>query len=140
MNTTITSEIELNYSNGTFSVGGVALRPELVGALALDASNLTEEEVETGIVLWEVEFDVDFTATPDRPGYTSGRYEDCYPDEPGEVEIQKVKVAGVTLTDAEEALLLGNVDDELARCADERAAEASYDYDDSGYDDSRYDY
>ena len=39
-----------------------------------------------------VVYEVTFFATPRTPGYLAGPPEDCYPSEPGEIEILKVTV------------------------------------------------
>lgn len=44
-------------------------------------------------------YEVTFDATPSIPGYVSGPPEDCYPSEPGEIEILTVKLDGLPLQD-----------------------------------------
>lgn len=124
MNATVTREIELTFNGTTYSVGGTALRPELVAALGLDEYTPNEDDIETGIVLWEAEFAVGYTFTAGYEGRTSGPYEDCYPGEPDTVEVTSVRVGGLTLTGADEELLLDipSVETELLE-------------DDGGYDD-----
>ena len=125
----IAREIEFTITNGTFSVNGVTLRPELIEAMCLD---ITDEDRACGVLLAEIDFDVEADIRPGRPGRYWGAPEDCYPDEPAEVEILKVSLGTVELTAQEEALLLGEIDEEALVAEAEEAwadarAEAMYD-------------
>lgn len=129
MNTTVTREIEFTLTNGTFAVSGVTLRPEVIEAMCLD---ITDEDIENGVLVAEIDFDVEANIRAGSPGRYCGAPEDCCPDEPAEVEILKVSLGTVELTAQEEALLLGEIDEDaiLAEAEDVRAdahADAMYD-------------
>lgn len=114
MNTVTSREIEFEFTNGTFTVGGLIVRPELVDAMGVE---LTDEDVASGCALIEVDFDARVS--------DSG---------PGEVVLLGVSVGGVDLTNEEIVAFLGPVraledelDRELAEWAEQNQAEAMYD-------------
>lgn len=86
------------------TVNGALVRPELLSALL---ENATPYEAEDGVGYGETVFDVRCVYTPGTPGRTYGPPENCYPDEPADVEYDVV-CGGVSLTAAEVALFLGS--------------------------------
>lgn len=130
MNTTVIArEIEFTITNGTLAVKGEVIRPEVIEAMCLD---ITDEDRACGVLLAEIDFDVEADIRAGRPGRYWGAPEDCYPDEPAEVEILRVSLGPVELTAQEEALLLGEIDEDALVAEAEEAwadarAEAMYD-------------
>jgi len=63
-------------------------------------------------VLGEIDLQVEYNYSPMVPGRYSGPPEDCYPDEPPEVEILRVRCDSLLISGPMEILLASALDDD----------------------------
>ena len=63
-------------------------------------------------ILGEIDLEVEYLYSPSVPGRYSGPPEDCYPDEPSEVEVISVKCDCVIISGTLGSLLISAIEDD----------------------------
>lgn len=86
-------------------------------------------ELYFGELIGEIECMIEYDYTPAQAGRLYGPPENCYPDEPAEVDITDVHIQGITLSKGLQALLIGELNEleqlkiDIIEYEEEKAAE-----------------